>query len=156
PLEATFSFKVLRGCPKLQELCVVLLVDRNFLPYHLDVVSTLTDNDQDIFPAMRHLKLQQQYFLQPYDLKCLIEHALPGLETLHMDAVHPCTVEQVVGVTRRHPCLTHVALQHAPPDDAVQNYLGLVADTEDSELVGRCAYRFQDGQQSLVYRTRCL
>ncbi|KAG0260963.1 hypothetical protein DFQ27_003241, partial [Actinomortierella ambigua] len=142
--DVNFSFRILRGCPKLKSLIVScgrvedgqsLIVPcrrvkggQSYLP---NVVSELTRPLQEIFPSLEELCLAGCVSLRPEDLRALVGYALPGLRVLNMYRVNPCTVEQVVEFTRHHPSLKDVTLWHEPPNKDLKKQLGLDTECRD-------------------------
>ncbi|KAF9966717.1 hypothetical protein BGZ73_000886, partial [Actinomortierella ambigua] len=125
---ATFSFKVLQGCPKLTWLTVRISMYENAPPYPLDVALALTNPTQDVFPNMQQLSLVGNFSLQPNDLKVLMGRALPGLDRFDLGNVKQGTLPQVLESIRLHTCLRRVMVGHERLSEAQQQEMGLLKD----------------------------
>ncbi|KAG0255338.1 hypothetical protein DFQ27_006300, partial [Actinomortierella ambigua] len=143
--EIPFSFSLLRGCPKLKELCVEFNRRGSEPPIPLRVASVLPNLTEDIFPSLQDLRLVGFYSLEPEDFQALVGRALPSLRTLEMGSVSPCTTQQVMESTRHHSSLTRVDLWHEVPNVALQQQLGLERHryaNHNNTNSGQCIYTF--------------
>ncbi|KAF9162140.1 hypothetical protein DFQ26_003826 [Actinomortierella ambigua] len=140
--EVNFSFRVLRGCPKLREMHLVSTSPRCILRHQFDVASVLVHPTEDVFYALEELVLAGRYRLQPEDLQTLLE-VLPGLRRLELETVRPCTAQQAVEFTRHHPSLVEVIFRDVPLFEKERRDLGFVeCDPGDPPgSLGRCLYK---------------
>ncbi|KAG0255691.1 hypothetical protein DFQ27_006118 [Actinomortierella ambigua] len=141
---AEFCLRILRGCPKLQELSLEFPRYGDKEPCPIDVLSTLNSPTQDIFPALHTLEMTGRYCLQPEDLQVLMGRALPGLKNVSMHSVSPCTPQQVVEYTRHHPSLKYVSIRHELPTDAEELQMGLEYGNLSASATDICYYTFED------------
>ncbi|KAG0252127.1 hypothetical protein DFQ27_008253, partial [Actinomortierella ambigua] len=149
-----FSFKALRGCPKLKNLYLRFPTDTDEQLHQLEVLSALPNCTQDVFPQLQSLTLEGRYRMQPEDLEALIGRILPGLVTLTLDSLDPCTLRQVVDYTRPHKSLTGVTLCHGPLDQEACQELGFVERPDGQDNDGGCRYTLRQTEWTRSYILR--
>ncbi|KAF9975795.1 hypothetical protein BGZ73_000386 [Actinomortierella ambigua] len=112
--EGWFSLRILRGCPKLEQL-VVETVAKSLLPVRSDL-----GEESDCFKTVEELHLEGQCELFVSDLQYLLQQVFPCLRKLELPVNDEVMVRQVIAGTQNHPTLRHVLF---PKFDKFEKYL---------------------------------